>query len=238
MKQRRIIELLGSAVLIASMSITGCALTKVRADEIDDSDDTEIEEISEEDEEEDETDIDIEEDSDADEDELSYCCSVDYEFVSTNGELDGQLDYMTLCPDCSTINWEDMPCCFATDDFSSIDNEEIRALAEEYYARGFTIDDPELTQKYGFAVGDGEYMFTTGFNGEIETDDMLGFVYIYEMNETLFEYFMAPYYGLCFDSSDVTDDGTTIRIDYPGNSYTEFNRDTGIAICYYECENN
>ena len=94
MKTRKFIEIIGSAALIGALAVTGCSV--VRAAELDEADESavEIEET-----ESDETDIEESENQDAfGEEEIYGCCWGDYEFVSTNGELDGQLDYMTLYP--------------------------------------------------------------------------------------------------------------------------------------------
>ncbi|SEV86266.1 hypothetical protein SAMN05216413_0329 [Ruminococcaceae bacterium KH2T8] len=230
MKTRKFIEIIGSAALIGALAVTGCSV--VRAAELDEADESavEIEET-----ESDETDIEESEDQDAfGEEEIYGCCWVDYEFVSTNGELDGQLDYMTLYPNFENIDWDLYPADESIHDMNQIDDEEIRAIAQEYADNGFTIYDPELREKYATgAIGDSEYMFNDGFTAYSETADSYAYVAVYRMNETLFDYFLGDY--VCIEDPETTDDGTVIRIGND-NDYVEFNRDTGIGVRYLVCD--
>ena len=228
MKRNMIIKTLGTAVLLASVGITGC---NIRVENDDDKKSDNEEEIC--------CEADDEEDysggcySSGDDDySSSYSCCVPVaDMDSTNGELPGQLDYMTLVPPCNSIDWDSYEISYISD-LSVIANDDLRAVAEEYQAEGFSIIDPSQDQEYGLAKGDGEYMFTNGFSGEHLTDDASEFIYAYEMNEDLFEYFLvAPY---SYEGVECSDDGSVIR--YTAEGYVaEYNRDTGIGFLYTGC---
>ena len=225
MKTKKFIEIIGSAALIAALAVTGCSV--VRAAELDETDGSavEIEET--------ESEATVESDS-FDEEEFYGCCWVDYDFVSTNGELEGQLDYMKLYPDFENMNWDNYPVDESIDDMNKIEDEQIRAIAQDYADNGFTIYDPDLRDEYATgAIGDSEYMFDNGFSGFYETADSYTYVAVYKMNETLFNYFLGNY--VCIEDPETTDDGTVIRIG-DDNDYVEFNRDTGIGVRYIVCD--
>ena len=141
MKNKRIVEVLGSVILAVSLGITGCTV-KIEDDKKTEKSEKETtEETTEE-----------TEDPcccEVDECEISYCGSCvsyedDYEFVSTNGELEGQLDYMELAPRCEDINWDAYPDDLTIDDLSVIEDEDMRNLAQECVDCGYVVDDPEL----------------------------------------------------------------------------------------------
>lgn len=141
MKRNMIIKSLGTAVLLASVGITGCNI-KTDDDSKSDRDDDE-EEIS--------CEVDDEdlsgccEISDEEDEEYYSCCVPEYCIGGTNGELPGQLDYMTLVPPCDRINWADYETSYITD-LSVIDSDDLRAIAEEYAGEGYDIVDPEQDQ--------------------------------------------------------------------------------------------
>lgn len=235
MKNKKIITVLGSAILAASVFMCGCSV------KVDDKDAKETaEETTEETEE--------EEDycsSGCDEDEEYYCsgCSGDaddeyyyssMQFQSTNGELEGQMDYMQLVT--SSEFGAPIPDDYYITDLSVIEDEDLRALAQSYVDEGYQICDPEIDLEMGWNLGDGEYMFNNGFSAEFHNDNVSAYVYAYKMNETLFDYFFVDSYP--WDDDAVTeDDGTTIRVSEDG-FYVEFNRDTGIGIYYYDFEDD
>ena len=225
MKNSKIVKILGSAVLIASLGITGCSVNVAAETSEETTKETTKETTEKETEEEDPCCCVVEDD-----DEVFYCSCP---FQSTNGELEGQMDYMVLFPDDDT--WNSLPDLdedgWAITDLSVIEDEDIRNLAQSYQDEGYLINDPAIDQAYGFAWGDGEYMFSNGFTAYNDTGRIYSYVNAYKMNETLFYYFMVEWNGLDDSSVPLTDDGTVIRYgedDY----YAEFNRDTGIGIIY------
>lgn len=227
MNNKRFIKTLGSAILVASLGITGCA---VRADSIETEKTKATRETTEE-----TTEKETEEEDPCgcyyDEDDVDFAT---YEFVSTNGELEGQMDYMEHCPDWDSIDWDNLPdyeTASVLRDIDSIEDEDMRALAHSYADEGYTIRDPEYDHNYGFASGDGEYQFINGFSGFRETDGYEYYINAYKMNETLFDYFFVECY--CYNDPEipVSDDGTVIRYGTDDN-YVEFNRETGIGTMY------
>jgi hypothetical protein len=222
MNQKKIIKVIGSAALAAAMGITGCtvkkaeetagkttsASTRVTADETDDEDLGCL--VSE------------------DEDEYLYCSSP---FLSSNGELEGQDEYMSPCPGYIDNSYDDLEDSYYINDLTVIDDEDIRAIAQSYMDEGFNICDPRVDLAQGRAMGDGEYMFNNGFNAVYDDGVSNRVVYAYKMNETLFRYFFVESYPW-EDSAVTEDDGTVIRVSEEG-FYVEFNRDTGIGTYYY-----
>lgn len=230
MKNKKIIEVLGSVILIASLGITGCTV-RAAEDTTEETEKERTEESEETEETEDPCGCVIDE-----EDCYNGCCVgsyVNYEFVSTNGELEGQLDYMELAPRCEDIDWSAYPDDTSISDISLIEDEELREIAQTYADQGFTVNDPEVDRTYISALGDGEYQFTDGFSATYDDERSYVNIYAYKMNETLFEYFMVNYYG-GFDDSTVSDDGTVLRYG-DDEYYAEFNRDTGIGVLYISC---
>ena len=158
---------------------------------------------------------------------------------STNGELEDQLEYMVLV--------SDYPCdetlyLMTIDDLSDIEDLDIRAVAETYSEQGYDIYDQENELNKGRSLGDGEYMFKYGFYATYSyySDDFEYYesneVWVYKMNEELFDYFMIDYMSsqdFCsFDKprDTVEDDGTVIRYtDSLSGATAEFNRETGIG---------
>ena len=166
-------------------------------------------------------------------------------FVSTNGELEDQMEYMVLVSDYPEQE------LFVQDisDTSGIDDADVRDAAQYYMDQGYQVFDQENELARRDSLGDGEYMFRDGFyavfrdtTGTVGQDgdwiDTCYDVYVYKMNETLFDYFIVE--GHSFSNSFcctfvkprdiVEDDGTVIRYT---DSYTgtvaEFDRDTGLA---------
>ena len=232
MKNRRFIQILGSAILVASLGITGCSIPGAQET----TEETTTKETTEEtttEEEEDPCCCVVDEDWEDDEMYYSSC------YQSTNGELPEQLDYMTLCPDWETIDWdaypEDMDEMYITD-LSVISDEDIRAVAQSYLDDGFNIMDPQIEQELGYAWGDGEYQFTTGFSGYRTVGNMDENINVYKMNEDLFNYFFVEWNGYDVDEVEVTDDGSVIRYSLE-DSYVEFNRDTGIGVSFSSWDN-
>lgn len=226
MKNKKITQILGGAVLAASIGIAGCSVQNAEETTKDTEKETTEATTTKEDEEED------------------YCCGcvVDEDFddeqyysspsfVSTNGELEGQSEYMTLCPDWDTVDWERAPRLedMTITDLSVFEDEDIRELAQSYADEGYCIHDPEKDRQYGNAFGDGEYQFSTGFTAHRVQDDSEEFISIYKMNEVLFNYFLVDYYDM--GDATYTDDGTVIRYSYD-DYYVEFNRDTGMGCIY------
>ena len=229
MKNRKFIKALGSTVLTASLCITGCSVAAQEETTTTTEKETTTTETTE--------------------DECDPCgCTVDeddemyyssYSFQSTNGELEGQMDYMVLVPCDADINWDNYPendeDMYITD-ASSIADEDIRALAQTYIDLGYDVTDPDFDQEFGFAWGDGEYMFTTGFTAYGQDGDIYSSVWAYKMNETLFDYYFVEWNEVD-DTVPVTDDGTVIRYGDDDN-YMEFNRDTGVGVMYYSCDSS
>ena len=168
----------------------------------------------------------------------------------TNGELEDQMEYMVLRSDYpnADIYVQDIS------DTSGIEDEDIREAAQYYIDKGYQVFDQETELERRTSLGDGEYMFkygfyaiyrdTTGSYGDpndwndgdwIDTNID---VYVYKMNETLFEYFIVEGHGstngffATFNKprDTVEDDGTIIRYtdSYTG-SIAEFDRETGLA---------
>ena len=231
MKTRKVMALLGSSMLAGALVLTGCNIgddgirlkvngteVNVRAELDDDLTGEDYGEVPEDDE------------------ELHCCCVLGRggDFVSTNGELEGQLEYMSLVTDCSQIDWSSYPEDDTLSDVASIEDETIRSLAQAYIDQGYTIMDPDVMREYSSpALGDGEYMFTEGFYGYCLGEDQSSTVYVFRMNEELFDYFLV--YSLCSHDITMGDDGTVVYYDIPGR-HIEFNRETGVGtqIIYSE----
>ena len=158
---------------------------------------------------------------------------------STNGELEDQLEYMVLASDYPCDDYLNQ---VTIDDLSDIDDLDIRAVAETYSEQGYDIYDQENELNKGRSLGDGEYMFKYGFYATYSyySDDFEYYesneVWVYKMNEELFDYFMIDYMSsqdFCsFDKprDTVEDDGTVIRYtDSLSGATAEFNRETGIG---------
>ena len=129
---------------------------------------------------------------------------------------------------------------YTIDDMSVIEDEDLRELAQSFSNQGFAVNDPYVEQTLGYAPGDNEMMFNTGFTAyslEPSEDYVYWNIYAYKMDEDLFMEYIAgedPRWDLyIFDEWDsFTDDGTVIRaisrtgeIEY----MVEFDRETGIA---------
>ena len=230
MKRRKLIAVLGSVVLSASVGITACQM-KTQEDT---TKETTAEETTEE-----TTTIEEEEDLCGCAEAIDPACEEYYYscpgFVSTNGELEGQSEYMTLCPDWESIDWNrypDDPEDMKVSDLSIFENETIRTYAEELVRDGYSINDPDVDQQFGNACGDGEYQFCIGFTAYRVDAHSSEYISAYMMNETLFNHFFVEWYVM--EEEPVTDDGTVIRYGYD-NFYVEYNRDTGIGIIYSGC---
>jgi len=235
MKNRRFIQILGSAVLIASMGITGCSTTGEKETEKETTKETTEKETTE-----DEEDLCCCEFDEDEFDEDYYYSSGDFEITSSNGELPGQMDYMAACPDSESLDWEAYPefeDSFITD-LSVIEDDDVRAVAQSYADQGYNIVDPVLEFEYGNLGGDWEYQFLDGFHAYLDGNDLCAEVEAFKMNEDLFNYFLVEYWGLDDpDYYDVTDDGTVIRYG-DDEFYAEFNRETGIGVQFYSYDPN
>ena len=221
MKNRRFIQILGSAILVASLGITGCSIPGAQET----TEETTTKETTEE--------------TTTEEEEDPCCCVVDedyddeeyyssFAFVSSNGELEGQMDYMVECPDWETIAFEEYPDDPYITDFSVIEDEDLRAAAQSYADQGYIITDPAVDQEFGGALGDIEYQFSNGFTASYESGNYYAYVSVYKMNETLFDFFLVNYNYMDDPSVTVTADGTVIRYG-DDEFYVEFNRETGIG---------
>ena len=230
MKNRKLMVVLGSMLLIASLGITGCQMQH----EEETTKGSEAEETTEE--------------TTATEEEENLCgcetaidlANYDYfyscpGFVSTNGELEGQQEYMTLCPDWDSIDWNKYPYDPAEIKVSDLDifeDENVRNAAQDLVNEGYSINDPDIDQQFGNACGDGEYQFCNGFTAYRIDSHGSEYISAYKMNEALFNHFFVEWYDM--EEEPVTDDGTVIRYG-EGNFYIEFNRDTGIGLVYSGC---
>lgn len=149
-------------------------------------------------------------------------------FESTNGALEGQSEYMK--PRYEVV-WDKT---YEIDDISSIEDEDVRAAAQDYADRGYTL----YTVFDSGTYGDIEYEFCVGFEAELIEGDVLKTVSVWKMNETLFDYFIlerAVYWDE--DEGTLEDDGTVIRNYLDNERYYhcfEFNRDTGLMTCFVE----
>ncbi|SMC76859.1 hypothetical protein SAMN06296952_2671 [Oscillospiraceae bacterium] len=225
MNNKKIIKVLGSAALAATIGITGCSVKAAEETTEKTSKET-TRETTEETEDEDYCGSGCY----IDEDDEEYYSS--YSFQSTNGELEGQDEYMELCPTHVDNSYDEIGDDYYINDLTVIEDEDVRALAQSYMDDGFRICDPRVDLAQGWAMGDGEYMFNNGFSAEYDDGEWYKVVYAYKMNETLFNYFFVELYP--WDADAVTeDDGTVIRVSEEG-FYVEFNRDTGIGIYYYD----
>lgn len=229
MKTRKVMAVLGSTMLIGAVALTGCSVgkkdSKLEANETEVNVKAELEdELTGED-----------YGEVPEEDEEYYCCCVlGDDFVSTNGELEGQMDYMALITPCDQMDWSNYPEDDTLSDASSIEDEDIRALAQEYLDDGYTIIDPDIMREYcSPTLGDGEYMFTDGFYGYHIGDSNTCTVYVFKMNETLFNHFLVG--TLCSNNIEMGDDGTVITYDVDGE-HIEFNRETGVGIEFFYTE--
>lgn len=156
-------------------------------------------------------------------------------FVSSNGELEGQDEYMVLCtPENCTY-----PSMIT--DLNEIEEDDLRALAQSYADEGYSILDRLSPKNYG----DYEYTFFRGFSGQCIVDGTMKEISVWKMNETLFSYFVIGH-GVWWndDEGSYCDDGTcitrSIENNYQGNHFYacfEFNRDTGLMTFYSEDTN-
>ena len=147
------------------------------------------------------------------------------EDLSTHGELEGQTDYMVLASDYADANGIPRR---IIEDTSEIEDPDVRELAEAYLAQGYSIYDQEAELACWQSMGDGEYMFKYGFYATLYTDDSFTDLWVYKMNETLFDYFVK----IDVPGVEVEDDGTVIRYIknyYNGSTVAEFNRETGFG---------
>ncbi len=167
------------------------------------------------------------------------------EFVSTNGELEDQLVYMVPVSDYPDSEREEL--VRDVSDVSVFEDADIREIAQDYMDQGYQIFDQQNQLSRHESLGDGEYMFKYGFNafyfndvqdGDIWYDETRT-VWVYKMNEELFEYFIVGPASMCgsYDKprDTVEDDGTVIRYtDSYGGSVAEFDRESGICTVYLQ----
>ena len=151
--------------------------------------------------------------------------------MNSNGQIEDQLEYMDEFPGYANVNYDNLPDNTTLSNLSSIEDEDIRALAREYQNNGYTIEDPAYDIECGFGLPcDGQYVFNTGFYAYRNSGRDLETFTACKMNEDLFNFFIVGYF-YCEDP-EMTDDGTIIRYT-DGDNYCEFNRDTGIATEYF-----
>ena len=222
--KRNLIKTIGVTFLIASLGVSGCNAKVEREEE---KEETVTTTTAEEETEEELSGCCYS--GDEEEEELYSCVSdEDGQYISTNGEFNDQFIYMDAVLDATGLDWENYEVAYI-DDLSVIENEDLRALAEELASDGYDIVDPEQDMEYGFALGDGEYMFINGFRGEMLNNDSAVFVYAYRMTEELFTYYMVCPYSY-FDMS-WEDEGNIIRYTSEDGAYESwYDRDTGIGF--------
>ena len=120
-------------------------------------------------------------------------------------------------------------------DMSVIEDDDLRAIAEDFYSRGFYIINPEVMRMGGSFPGSETYMFngfvayTTDENGSEDHE-------FYRMDETLFNWFCVEDNMWDLSDAEITDDGNVIRVtlsycdEYTDIDYdASFDRSTGIA---------
>lgn len=221
MKNKKVLTTVVTAFTAAGMLLTGCAAQT--AEETPETEQTEEEtkETKETTKKTEETTSDAEETSESDE-ESFYCA----EWPSL-ADCEGFEDY-TVAIDWDNVNLDTFPDDWELHDLSTIQDDELRTIAQSYADQGFTIDDPALDLEYGFGYGDGDYMFNQGFNGYKETDKLYEGIAVYRMNEAIFEGYLTSYVE---EFNQRSDDGTIIRVG-ADDCYVEFNRDTGIGTYY------
>jgi len=152
--------------------------------------------------------------------------------LENNGQIEGQAEYMIAVPDWHEMNFEEYPEEDFLTDLDEIEDETLRALAQEYADKGYTIEDPAVDLEYGYGFGgDGEYMFSNGFYAYIEDGLSLKTFAAYKMNEVLFDTFLVGYFHA--PDYEMTDDGNIVRYS-SGTNYVEFNRETGVGCLYNE----
>ena len=120
-------------------------------------------------------------------------------------------------------------------DMSVIEDDDLRAIAEDFYSRGFYIINPEVMRMGGSFPGSETYMF----NGFVAyTTDEYGPEdhEFYRMDETLFNWFCVEDNMWDLSDAEITDDGNVIRVtlsycdEYTDIDYdASFDRSTGIA---------
>ena len=150
-------------------------------------------------------------------------------------EIDGISDYMTLISDIPEyVDMYDG----VIEDTSVIEDDDIRSLAETYAADGYTLIDEGGQHARWSTLGDDEYAFNRGFLAMLNGDDRETDIWVYKMNEDLFDYYVVGYSGLDSDPQvETEDDGTTVRYSYAGTDMSvvaEFDRENGIGSLSYE----
>jgi hypothetical protein len=151
----------------------------------------------------------------------------------TNGELEGQLDYMMLRSDYDGP--VDARECAITD-ASVFEDDDLREAAQYYLDQGYLLFDEGGQLDLWGPLGDDEYMFDQGFFAYTNGASGESGVWVYRMNETLFEHFLVEVNG--FDPEDVSDDGiiiscSTFDRDEFLTSEISFDRETGIGSYSY-----
>ena len=159
-------------------------------------------------------------------------------FESTNGELEGMDEYMSL----RTEHWTDQ----VITDTDVIEDEQVREAAQGYSDQGYTLFDCGGVSSFG----DLEYGFRNGFSGQGLDNGVLKNISVWKMNETLFNHFILEtnvYWNP--DEGAYEDDGVFMRrylekdyIDEFGDPHHyyccyEFNRETGLFTFYEEDDN-
>lgn len=236
MKKMRLVKLMGSCSLALMLAVSGCSSATETTEETSKAETTTTttEETSEETEQETTESTESPEVTEPTEAfdfsapmEPGYLC--DHQ-VFSDGQLEDQLVYMNEFPGYENIDFDSLPDDFAISDLSVIEDEDLRAIAQEYQDNGYTIEDPSLDIECGFGIPcDGQYVFNNGFYAYSENGRVLETFTACKMNEELFNFFIVGYF-YC-EHYEMSDDGTVIMYT-DGNNYCEFNRDTGIATEY------
>lgn len=149
------------------------------------------------------------------------------EFESTNGELEGQDEYMRLRMDMGQERH------FIYDDLDEIEDPDTRALAQSYADEGYIVYERTGMPRWG----DIQYEFSNGFGAQYMDGQTCIIVIVERMNETLYNHYFHDHWSP--DEGEIFDDGTVSGYRYfnEGSGYSicyEFNRETGFLICTEE----
>ena len=144
--------------------------------------------------------------------------------LSSSDEIDGQSEYMLTCYEWSERYGDNYS---PITDPSVFEDDALRELAQYYLDQGYTLGCG--------TYGDTVYCFEYGFYACIDGESVDHYIWVYKMNEALFDhYFVERTHSYEDDVDEITDDGTVIRYVDNSNlshvvSVSEYNRDTGIG---------
>lgn len=125
-------------------------------------------------------------------------------------------------------------------DSSVLEDEDLIELAQSYIDQGYTLFNENGQEGCYGTLGDESYVFNHGFFAYIIGDEIEQAVWVYKMDEPLFDYYLVDQSYAFSDPEDtVEDDGNVIRYtDSTSNPYmtlcSEFNRETGIGTYTFE----